>query len=327
MLRFSRREEDFDNFSMFDKFLNDTSIGRLLRKYNIFSKEDLRDVCLTVLSGATHSSLIPLSPGEISVILYAIETGAITYKEYFDTYEGKVDTFNRRFIEPYKEHKELIDNIVKGKIDITDDEIEDITGFLGSMEYVLDEYGISHDIEDVTEFCSDIIYANLDDPNKQFFWKGLYDITIGDFVVLCIEKGLVDIYGLSPQDPVSSVYFIRFVDLESDYRTREFLKDVGEKIGVYDTFFQNKTQIINKIIEDEDSYMAHLIVDELDLLNYEDLKDFYRMALVKLDLAKVSHYFYDLLELLRRHLRQWDIDEINYEVFGPYEYEDEEEEL
>jgi len=46
VLKLSRKEEDFDHLSMFRWFFNETEIGKLLKKWDIFNEEELRALCL-----------------------------------------------------------------------------------------------------------------------------------------------------------------------------------------------------------------------------------------------------------------------------------------
>jgi len=281
MLKLSRREEDFDSLNQYNQFLNKTIIGKILKKYNIYSDQGLRYFCLNELGGGDSVFKFRLRLEELCLVVYAIKTGVITLKEYVDTYNGDEDFFNYRFLNQYKIHKNFIDEVMKNVYE--GKELNELFISLpSSAEYdyrlekipiVLKQYNIPFRRSAVAEFCRKLIYEN-NRPNE-FIYKTL--LTNAEFIVLCIRGGVIEPTDLVPDQPFDSIYFISFVDKawgsfeddEESLSIQNFLNHVGEITGIYDMFFTHKDDIFKEIIDKNDIKTIHLLLYS-DIINHED---------------------------------------------------------
>ncbi|MHA1410831.1 MAG: hypothetical protein ACTSQY_11080 [Candidatus Odinarchaeia archaeon] len=333
MLKLSRREEDFSDLSLFHKFYDETEMGKLFSKYNIVDRDDLRELCLNEFSGSPKNGdkYKRLTKEEAQLVLYAIELDAITLQEYLETYDGDLDLFNHRFfsellIPEHQRDKYLQQFLKENGIDVSTEELNDVDiehRLPEDVLQILRREQVPLTREGIANFCVDLIY---DEEPDNYVYYNYSDISVGEFIVLCVESNIISPYDLLPAEPFDSIYYMKFFsDIDYFSTIGKKLDDIERKMGIYDIFFRNIDEIMDKIIKDAD-VDSFLTLDELDIIrdmSYDYRKDWY---------AKMfAHYVSDpseekikMLEILRKYLYQSDIHYIETKITGPYVFEEEE---
>jgi len=322
MLKLSRREEDFDNLSMFHQFFDETDIGRLLKKYHVYNEEDLRRLCLRDLSGREYLKKVKLTPEESRIVLYAIETGTITLQEYLKTYDGNVDDLRYRFFsnlskEDYSgDFKQFLE---ENGIDVSKEDLSRYNTWLyevlpKEMIRLLESFDVPVTREKVADLCQALLIV---DTQGSGAFPDVYKRA--SFVALCIEKRIVDPIDLLLDDPMDIIKMLKFILSIKDEELRGFFDEIIMDLSVNELAAGKKQRLINTIIK-------NLLVDEAevllssDFLLDEDIQNFYYDILYEYsDVAFPPKKMRDLIDLVRSYVSPIVVDKIERDVFNDIE--------
>jgi len=314
VLKLSRKEEDFDHLSMFRWFFNETEIGKLLKKWDIFNEEELRALCLEEeLSGRYRYE--PLSLEGAFLVAYSIESGIITFDEYVDSYQGSLSDFCNFFLLQLR-GKELdyIRSLVERDPELRGEPcIEVFLVLPESYLVVISCYGRELSKEDITSFCYDSIYGGTDPfENYSYILGGSSRLTNAEIIIFFIESGLVNPKDLVPEprfllDTLGFLDYIR--GLIGHPTFYEYFNKLGHEYGIYKLIKDNKEEIIQHIIESGSQVDAELLL-ESGLLTEEDIEYFYKQILMNEKSLPI------LSMVVGRYLDADIIEETSNEVFG-----------
>jgi len=305
MLKLSRREEDFDSLNQYNQFYGKTEIGKILKKYSIFSEPGLRSFCLNELGGTVRDKFLSIE--ELCLIVYAIEIGTITLEEYIDTYEGDEDFLNKKFMDYYELYKDVINDIINKKTDITD---AVFSVFPKRLVKAFDLYDISLEKEEIVDFCYDILYSY-----PETYIDDSY--TYAEFIVDCLKYGLISVRDLvvGAFDPLLLLQFID--DLSEDSYEWGFIYRRMWDEGVFDYLKKHRMALLKKAIESRSTYDVKTLLENLKYTD-EELRGIYLDLLLEKHFQKKS----DIINMIESELSPAIAEEVWEEIYGSYYDED-----
>jgi len=269
MLKLSRREEDFDSLNMLKgrPFQGaPVLVQSILRDYKIYDKLCLRNFCLSD-EGMRIDRDNPNWTEVLDLIVFAIEEGIITLKEYLNEY-GDEKKFLICLLRRY-----------------SDAEIRALTK--NYPEFRDKYYYILKPLHTVIRCLSSKEPATLllDD-----------NYSVGDLVCEVIQNGYANVRDLFDIKRDGN-YFIYF--LESMYNDSEknhtCLADKAEEEGIFEELENDKINLLLRCCKDDNYEQAKLLIESFFMYSVEDLEEVYKICLYYGIRGKAAQYIEEKL--------------------------------